>query len=135
MAIAMAEHPHAVLVRKGFEAFSRGDMDALRAMMTSDCTHHVPGSHPMSGDFKGQDAVIDMYRRIFEETGGSMRVDVRGVFVDGRGHVVALDHVTAERRGKRLDEDGALVCRIVGDKVSDLDECVEDLDRANDFWS
>ena len=126
---------HATLVRKGYEAFASGDMDALRGLMTSDCTHHVPGSHPLSGDFKGQDAVIEMYGRLFEETAGSMRVEPRSVLVDGRGHAVAVHHFTAERQGKRLDEDGAIVFRIVGDKVSDLDECVADMDRVNDFWS
>ncbi|MEJ8669295.1 MULTISPECIES: nuclear transport factor 2 family protein [unclassified Streptomyces] len=131
----MAEHPHATLVRKGYAAFASGDMDALRGLMTSDCTHHVPGSHPLSGDFKGQDAVVGMYGRLYEETAGSMRVDLRTVLVDGRGHAVAVHHFKAERQGKRLDEDGAIVFRIVGDKVSDLDECVSDMDRVNDFWS
>ncbi|MET7453270.1 nuclear transport factor 2 family protein [Streptomyces sp. NPDC005574] len=131
----MAEHPHAALVRKGYEAFSRGDMDTLRGLMTADATHHVPGSHPLSGDFKGQDAMIDMYGRLFSETGGTLRVDVRSVLVDGRGHAVAVHRFTAERQGRRMDETGCIVFRIVGDKISDLDECVEDMDRSNDFWS
>ncbi|MEV5309495.1 MULTISPECIES: nuclear transport factor 2 family protein [unclassified Streptomyces] len=131
----MAEHPHAVLVRKGYECFTSGDMDGLRAMMTSDCTHHVPGSHPLSGDFKGQDAVIGMYRRLMEETNGSMEVDLRCVAVDGRGHAVAMHHITADRQGRHLDDEGAIVFRIVGEKISDLDECVQDLDEANAFWA
>ncbi|MFJ7073228.1 nuclear transport factor 2 family protein [Streptomyces sp. NPDC098781] len=131
----MAEHPHATLVRKGYEAFASGDMDALRGLMTTDCTQHVPGSHALSGDFKGQDAIIEMYGRLFEETAGTMRVEPRTILVDGRGHVVAVHHVTADRQGKRLDEDAAIVFRVVGDKVSDLDECVADMDRMNDFWS
>ncbi|MCD7439856.1 nuclear transport factor 2 family protein [Streptomyces lincolnensis] len=131
----MAEHPHAALVRKGFEAFSRGDMEALRALMTADCTHHVPGSHPLSGDFKGQDAIIEMYGRLFEETGGSMRSELQSLLVDGRGHVVATHRFSAERKGRRLDENGCIIFRIVGDKATDLDECVEDIDRSNEFWS
>ncbi|WP_155057627.1 nuclear transport factor 2 family protein [Streptomyces blattellae] len=131
----MAEHPHATLVRKGYEAFTRGDMDALRGLMTSDCTHHVPGSHQLSGDFKGQDAVIDMYGRLFQETAGTMQVELRNILVDGRGHAVAAHHFTAERQGKRIDEDGAIVFRVVGDKISDLDECVTDIDKGNEFWS
>ena len=63
----MAEHPHAQLVRTGYEAFSRGDMDTLRSMMTGDATHHVPGSHQLSGDCKGIDAVLDYYRRLYED--------------------------------------------------------------------
>ncbi|GLW45701.1 hypothetical protein Stsp02_13630 [Streptomyces sp. NBRC 14336] len=131
----MAEHPHAMIVRKGYEAFARGDMDALRALMTSDCTHHVPGSHMLSGDYKGQDAVIEMYGRLAEETQGTMKVEPRSYMVDGRGHVVAMHHFSADRNGKHLEEDGCIVFRIVGDKVTDLDECVADLDRANEFWS
>ncbi|MFG2571431.1 nuclear transport factor 2 family protein [Streptomyces sp. NPDC048481] len=131
----MAEHPHADLIRRGYDAFSRGDMDALRGMMTGDCTHHVPGSHPLSGDFKGLDAITDMYGRLFSETAGTMRVELRAVFVDGRGHAVAMHRSTADRKGRHLEEDGCIVFRIVGDKITDLDECVRDMDASNDFWS
>ncbi|CUW28428.1 MULTISPECIES: nuclear transport factor 2 family protein [Streptomyces] len=131
----MGEHPHAALVRRGYAAFTEGDMDALRELMTGDCTHHLPGSHPLSGDYKGQDAVIDMYGRLFEETGGTLRVELRDVLVDGRGHAVAVHVLQADRDGRHLSEKGALVFRFVGDKITDIDECVEDLDTANDFWS
>lgn len=131
----MAEHPHAQLVRKGYEAFSRGDMDTLRTLLAGDCTHHVPGTHPLSGDFKGQDACIDMYGRLFTETNGTFRVELRNIMVDGRGHAVSVHGFTAERQGKHIDENGALVFRIVGDKVTDIDECVEDIEKGNAFWS
>ncbi|WP_432137459.1 MULTISPECIES: nuclear transport factor 2 family protein [unclassified Streptomyces] len=131
----MAEHPHAALVRRGYEAFSRGDMDGLRELFTADCTHHVPGTHMLSGDYKGQDSVIEMYGRLMQETNGTMRVEPRNVFVDGRGHAVGLHHITAERGGKRFDADEVIVFRIVGDKVSDLDECSMDLDMDNEFWA
>ncbi|MDO0915029.1 nuclear transport factor 2 family protein [Streptomyces sp. DT2A-34] len=131
----MAEHPHAQLVRKGYEAFSRGDMDTLRTLLTGDATHHFPGEHPLAGDHKGQDACVQMYQRLFEESGGTLNVELRQLFVDGRGHVMAVHHSTAERQGKHLDLDGGIVFRIVGDKASDLDECVDDIDKLNDFWS
>ncbi|WP_055528970.1 nuclear transport factor 2 family protein [Streptomyces graminilatus] len=130
----MTEHPHAALVRKGYDAFSRGDMDTLRGLMSADATHHVPGSHHLSGDFKGQDAIIDMYRRLAEETAGSLRVVVMNVLVDGRGHAVSMHRFTAEREGRKIDEPGGIVFRIIGDKITDLDECVEDIDRSNEFW-
>ncbi|MEV6942529.1 nuclear transport factor 2 family protein [Streptomyces sp. NPDC051172] len=103
----MAEHPHAQLVRTGYEAFSRGDLDTLRSMMTGDAAHHVPGSHQLSGDCKG----------------------------DGLGHAVSMHHFTARRGDKRIDKDGAIVFRIVGGKTTDLDECLTDIDRADEFWS
>jgi ketosteroid isomerase-like protein len=132
----MADHPHAQLVRKGYEAFQRGDTDTLRGLMTGDCTHHVPGSHPLSGDFKGADAILgDYFARLSSETGGSFRVELRDIYVDGRGHVISTHRFTADRGDKHIDENGALVFRIVGDKFSDVDECVEDLDKTNAFWS
>ncbi|WP_327315002.1 nuclear transport factor 2 family protein [Streptomyces sp. NBC_01235] len=130
----MAEHPHAMLVRKGYDAFTNGDLDTLSGMMTGDCTHHVPGSHPLSGDFKGRDAIMDMYGRLFSETGGTLRVDLRTVLVDGRGHAVSMHRISADRNGKHIEENGGIVFRIVGDKISDLDECIEDIDASNDFW-
>ncbi|MBW8740272.1 MAG: nuclear transport factor 2 family protein, partial [Streptomyces turgidiscabies] len=36
---------------------------------------------------------------------------------------------------RRMDETGAIVFRIVGDKITDLDECVADIDRSNEFWA
>ncbi|GHB33829.1 hypothetical protein GCM10010377_25500 [Streptomyces viridiviolaceus] len=131
----MVEHPHAALVRKGYEAFSRGDMNALRELMAKDATHHVPGSHPLSGDYKGQDAIIAMYGRLAEETNGTFRVELSSIAVDGRGHAVGVSRFTAERNGMRLDQTGCIVFRIVGDKVTDLDECVEDMEASNGFWS
>jgi ketosteroid isomerase-like protein len=131
----MAEHPHAALVRKGYEAFQRGDMDTLRGLISGDAAHHVPGDHPLSGDYKGQDAIIDMYRRLNEETNGTLRVELLQVLVDGRGHAVTLHRSTAQRGGKQLDENGGIIFRIVGDKVTDLDECIEDIERSNAFWS
>jgi ketosteroid isomerase-like protein len=131
----MAEHPHATLVRKGYEAFTRGDLDTLRGLLAGDCTHHFPGSHPLAGDLKGQDAVLGLYQRIFEETGGTLNIELRHLFVDGRGHVMSVHHATAERKGKRMELDGGIVFRIVGDKATDLDECVDDIDGFDDFWS
>ena len=75
-----------------------------------------------------------MYRRLGEETAGTMRVALMNLLVDGRGRVVAVHRFTAERQGRRMDEVGCIVFRIVGDKITDLDECIEDVDRSNEFW-
>ena len=131
----MAEHPHIALVRKGYDAFSRGDMETLAGIMAADCTHHVPGNHMMSGDYKGRDSVLEYYGNLARETGGTMRVELTNVMVDGRGHAVAMHRFTADRKGEHLDAMGCIVFRIVGDKATDLDECVEDLNEADRFWS
>ncbi|MFC8453221.1 nuclear transport factor 2 family protein [Kitasatospora sp. NPDC057223] len=131
----MAEHPHAALVRRGYDAFSRGDMGALSEIIAKDATHHVPGSHPLSGDFKGQDAVLGYYRQLAERSGGTFRVELQHLFADGRGHVMSVHRATAERAGRSMDAMGGIMFRIVGEKVTDLDECVADLEVGDAFWA
>lgn len=57
------------------------------------------------------------------------------MLVDGRGHAVSLHRATADRGGKHLDEMGGIVFRIIGDKITDLDEVLADIDDIDGFWS
>jgi ketosteroid isomerase-like protein len=109
-------------------------METVGSLMTSDCTHHSPGESQISGHFKGRDNVLDMYRKMFELTGGKMRVEVDCVSVDGRGHAVAANKFYAERGDRGIELKGALIFTIVGGKISDIDECVEDIDESDAFW-
>lgn len=131
----MAEHPDCALARRGYEAFQQGDLDTLGGLMASDAVHHMPGDHFLAGHHKGRDAVLQLYRRLGEETGGTMRVELEGLFADGRGHVISVMTTTAERKGRSMKARGGIFFTIVGGKVTDLDECVEDLDAENEFWS
>ncbi|MER5683378.1 nuclear transport factor 2 family protein [Streptomyces sp. NPDC002205] len=131
----MAEHPHAALVRKGYEAFNRGDMETLAEMLAGDATQHVPGNSPLSGDYKGRDEMLAYYRRLAEESDGTMTATLLNVLVDGRGHAVSVHRVMAKRMGRTLDAMGGIVFRIIGDKATDLDECMEDIEVSDEFWS
>ncbi|MGW2563160.1 nuclear transport factor 2 family protein [Streptomyces sp. NPDC001514] len=130
----MAEHPDAALVRQGYDAFNKGDMEALASLMTSDCTHHAPGGSRLSGHFKGRDNVLAMYREMHELTGGSMRVELEGVFPDGRGHAMSVHKIYAERGDRGIEMRGGLFFTIVGGKISDIDECVESIEEMDSFW-
>ncbi|MFJ9827074.1 nuclear transport factor 2 family protein [Streptomyces sp. NPDC101160] len=129
------EHPHAALVRRGYEAFSKGDMEALAATMTSDCTHHAPGTTRFGGHFKGRDNVLAMFGEMFEYTGGTMRVELQGVYPDGRGHVISTHKWFAEHGDRGIEMRGAMFFTIIGDKVSDVDQCVEDITELDTFYS
>jgi ketosteroid isomerase-like protein len=130
----MAEHPHAALIRRGYQAFSEGDMDTLATLLTSDVTHHVPGTHHLSGHHKGLSAVLNYYGQLAAESNGTLKVELMNVFVDGRGHAMSVSRLSAERGGKKIDQMGGIVFTIVGDKVTDLDECQEDIGESDAFW-
>jgi uncharacterized protein (TIGR02246 family) len=99
----MADHPNAELVRRAFDAFASGDLDALGAVFTDDVVWHVPGTNRFSGRFEGRDAVLDRLRRM-EAAGIEQLLDVHDV-VANEDHAVALLHLkVANADGQRYDQ-------------------------------
>ena len=131
----MTEHPDCALVRQGYAAFGEGDAEKLGSLMTADVVHHVPGNNPLSGHHKGRDAVLQLYRRLGEETNGTMQVQIEAVLADGRGHVMSFHTSRADRGNHGLEIREGLFFTIVGGKISDIDECVEDIEESDRFWS
>ncbi|MFE9562370.1 nuclear transport factor 2 family protein [Streptomyces sp. NPDC006487] len=131
----MSEHPDCALIRRGYEAFGQGDMEKLSTMMTADVIQHVPGSSPISGHHKGREAVLDLYRRMGEETHGTMRLHLDKLLADGRGHVMSFHTTRADRGDRGIEIHEGIFFTIVGGKISDLDVCIEDIDEMNAFWS
>jgi len=131
----MAEHPHIDIVRRALRAVAVGDTAALQQLLTRDCVVYLPGSHPLAGERKGIDAALDLVRRMREETDGTMRFEPQQVFVDGRGHVIAVRRFMADRRGRRRDMVGAVLCTIMGDRVASAEAFEPDLDQTDEFWA
>ncbi|MFG2749874.1 nuclear transport factor 2 family protein [Streptomyces xanthophaeus] len=131
----MSEHPDCALIRRGYEAFGKGDMETLSTLMTADVIHHVPGSSPLSGHHKGREAVLDLYRRLGEETRGTFQVDLHTVLADGRGHVMTFHTTRADRGDRGIEIRGGLFFTVIGHKITDIDECTEDIEEADAFWS
>ncbi len=67
-------HPNEDLVRKGFDAFARGDVDTLRELFDQDAVWHAPGRNPLAGDHLGVDAILGFFARTMEVTGGTFRL-------------------------------------------------------------
>ncbi|NUK06650.1 nuclear transport factor 2 family protein [Streptomyces lunaelactis] len=131
----MAEHPDSALIRRGYAAFGTGDMETLGSLMTADVVHHVPGSNPLSGHHKGRDAVLGLYQRLGTETNGTMQVELEAVMADGRGHVMSFHTVRADRGDRGIEIREGLFFTIVGGKITDVDQCTEDIDEEDTFWS
>jgi ketosteroid isomerase-like protein len=130
----MAEHPDCVLVRRGYAAFGDGDAETLTSLMTTDVVHHVPGNSSISGHHKGRDAVLQLYRRFGELTNGTMQIQLEAVLADGRGHVMSFHTTRADRGDHGIEIREGLFFTIVGGKITDIDECTEDIDEEDRFW-
>ncbi len=130
----MTEHANATLARRGYAAFSAGDMDTLRGMMREDVSWHQPGTTPIAGDYLGRDRVFDFFGMLFERSGGTLKVEPVDVLADDERAVV-LQHSTARRDGKELDYRQVLVFEIRDGKIADTQVYEGDPQQGDLFWS
>ncbi|UGY93393.1 nuclear transport factor 2 family protein [Streptomyces gobiensis] len=129
----MSEHPDITLVRQWWDACMK-DLDAAGAMMTADVMHHVPGTHPLAGHYKGRDTVLQMYRQ-FGDLIKNMEFGPVTMLTDGRGHVLAVSHNRYERQDRGIELHEGLLFTITGGKISDIDEFTENIEASDTFWS
>ena len=128
-------HPNEDLVREGFAAFGRGDMDALRKqIMTDDVRWHNPGRGPISGDYEGAEQVLQYFARVFELTGGTFSLELHDVLANDE-HAVALVTVRGERAGRQLADNEVLTYHIRDGKISEVWVHTTDLYAADEFFS
>ena len=131
--IQLAEHPNIALIRSGFDAFNRGDVDHLSKIFASDCVQHMAGSNRFTGDHKGRDTVLAMYGELAAETDGTFAVALERLYANDH-RAVATFRSTATRKGKKLDQQSTLVFEITGGKITDIDELAIDGKVDDAFW-
>jgi ketosteroid isomerase-like protein len=112
-------HPNEDLLRQGYDAFGRGDMEWLNEHFADDIVWHVPGQNPFAGDHRGKEAVFALFAKQMELTGGSLRLEIHDVLANDE-HGVALATVTATREGKSLQDRQAHVFHVQGRKVTEF---------------
>jgi ketosteroid isomerase-like protein len=89
-------------VRDGFDAFRRGDMQAVSDTFAEDAVWHGSGSTKFGHDFKGKQAVIGTivdYAQTFQD----IKLDVHDVIVNDK-HEIALVNSSVTRNGKTYQD-------------------------------
>jgi uncharacterized protein len=116
----MSAQSNAAAMRKGYEAFSRGDMDTLRnELFTQDIVWHQGGRNQTSGEYRGVDQVLGLFGKLFQLTDGTFRVDVHDTLASEE-HVVVLARVQATRGGKSIQHgEYSHVCHFLDGKLSE----------------
>ncbi len=130
----MADHPNAELLRKGYEAFGKGDMAVLTELFAADCVWHVPGDSQISGEHRGREAVFAAFAKTVELSGGSFKIELHDVLANDE-HAVALTRATGSRQGKQLSSLDADVYHMSNGKVTEFWSFAEDQRLTDEFWS
>ena len=133
----MTDHPNAAIVREGFEAFQRGDMDKIRTLMADDMVWTVLGNNPTSGVYKGKSEIIGYFGRLIMDTEGTLEIEYRD-FIGSDDKVVVVTHVKAERPdGRKMDVDSIQIfgMNAIGKAVSCIGPYSDDSAQVDAFWA
>lgn len=127
-------HPNEELTRKGYEAFGKGDMDTVNELMSDEVVWHVPGNNPLSGDYRGKQAVFGLFGKIMELTEGSFRNDIHDVLANDE-HAVVMVVAQAHRGEKLLDDRQVHVLHLKDGKVTEFWNHFGNQNAVDEFWS
>ncbi len=129
-------HPNVDLLRKGYDAFSNGDLDTIRdEVFSPDMVLHVAGRSPLSGDYRGVDEVFGFFGKLFELSGGTFGVELHDAVANDH-HAVGLSSFSGQREGRTLDgAKGVEVYHVQDGRVTEAWFTTEDDYRFDEFWS
>jgi ketosteroid isomerase-like protein len=130
--VALAEHPNVATFRTIYTAFNTGDMETLASFFDEDVVWHTPGRHILTGTYEGRAATFASFAEEFERSGGTYSVEVRDVLAND-DHIVAFLHATADREGKRLDQEYAIVFAMRDGKIHAAWEVWKDQPSDDEF--
>jgi ketosteroid isomerase-like protein len=129
----MQDHPNAEFARGLWDAVAEGDSDAVREFLDDDVVWHAGGRHPLSGVFRGPDAVLDYLARVGERA-DELSTILMDIYVNERGAVVVYS-LAARRDVKRLDTDVFLELEIRHGKLLRARSASFDQVASNEFWA
>jgi ketosteroid isomerase-like protein len=130
----MADHPNVELLRKGYGAYSSGDVEVLNDLFADDIVWHVTGRSPLAGDYKGRDQVFGFFGKLMELSGGTSKIEVHDVLANDE-HGVAIVTGSATRDGKSFNGQDVHIFHIRGGQVVEFWDSPVDQYAADEFWS
>ena len=83
-------------------AYGNQNREAMAESLAEDAVWHVGGTHRLSGDYRGRDAILGYFDSVRTETGDTMTLEPLEVLANEQ-HGAAFLRVTAERQGRSLD--------------------------------
>jgi len=93
------DHPNTLAYLRTVEAFRGRDFETIASLIAEDVVWHLPGDHPLAGDWEGRDRLFELLAKL-----GPLGFTIRehDVFADD-DHVCALSYIGAHRDGLEVE--------------------------------
>lgn len=127
-------HRNEELLRTGYEAFGRGDLETVKEVFSEDIVFHVPGRGLISGEYRGRDAVFGFFAKGQQLSGGSLQIELHDVAATDE-HAIALQANRAERNGKTLGARVVGVYHVREGKATEAWFLTDSQEENDEFWS
>jgi ketosteroid isomerase-like protein len=95
-------HPNEERLQTFLDAYDAGERERLGEALADDAVWHVGGTHRLSGDYRGRDAILRYFDEVASETGRTLDLQPIELMANDH-HGAAFLRVTAEREGEHLD--------------------------------
>jgi ketosteroid isomerase-like protein len=112
-------------IRAGYEAFNRGDVEALIDLFAEDMVWHFPGSSKLAGEHVGRDACLALLGAYGEAAGGTLQATPVDVMASDE-RVTGWANDTASARDRTLDINSVVVFTMRDGKVVEARHFVDD---------
>ena len=100
-------HPNEDIIRAYVGAFARGDLEIAKGFQAGDIVYHVGGRHPLAGEYRGIDDVIQFFNVAPHD------------LLANDTHGVALAEASAVRHGRTYASKVTTVHHVARGKVTD----------------
>ena len=131
----MADHPGVQRARESVELYINGDFDRLRDFYAEDVVWHTGGKNPLSGDYKGRDALFEYFTKVRAMTGGTLHIEPASIMASDQ-HTAMFARVTGTREGKTLDITLAQAFKVDEDgRYVEYWAMADDQESVDSFWS
>jgi ketosteroid isomerase-like protein len=125
---------NAALIRNGYDAFARGDVQGALAVFAQDILWHIPGRGPLSRDYRGHAEVLGFFSHFMELSHGTFRIQVDDVLAKG-DRVVVLCTESAQRGGRSWSSPQVHVWTVRDGRATVFWQYQGDQQTEDEFWS
>jgi ketosteroid isomerase-like protein len=130
----MIAHDNGELIRSGYEAFAKGDMETIATIFAADIQWNISGRNMISGTYDGQEAAFAFFGKLMELTDGTFSVAVHDLLASD-DHVVVLVKESASRNGKSLESDDVHVWHLASGKAVEFWGISKEQYEVDEFWA